>query len=43
MSADAARFLNGFAQAISTMGLYADGHPARERVIDTSYGLLRRL
>ena len=43
MSADAARFLNGFAQAISTMGLYAEGHPARERVIDTSFGLLRRL
>lgn len=43
MSADAAKFLNGFAQAISTMGLYADGHPARERVIDSSYGLLRKL
>ena len=43
MSADAAKFLNGFAQAISTMGLYAEGHPARERVIDASYGLLRRL
>ena len=43
MSADAARFLNGFAQAISTMGLYAEGHPARERVIDTSFGLLQRL
>ena len=43
MSADAAKFLNGFVQAISTMGLYAEGHPARERVIDASYGLLRRL
>jgi putative nucleotidyltransferase with HDIG domain len=43
MSADAAKFLNGFAQAISTMGLYAEGHPARERVIDASYAQLRRL
>ena len=43
MSADAAKFLNGFAQAISTMGLYAEGHPARDRVIDASYSLLRRL
>jgi hypothetical protein len=25
------------------MGLYAEGHPARERVIDTSFGLLQRL
>ncbi|HEX7977650.1 MAG TPA: HD domain-containing phosphohydrolase, partial [Gemmatimonadaceae bacterium] len=29
--------------AISTMGLYAEGHPARERVIDAPYALLRRL
>jgi putative nucleotidyltransferase with HDIG domain len=43
VSADAAKFLNGFAQALSTMALYAEGHPARERVIDASYGLLRRL
>ncbi len=43
MSTDAAKFLNGFAQAISTMGLYAEGHPARARVIDASYSQLRRL
>ena len=43
MSADAARFLNSFAQALATMALYADGHPARERVIDTSFDQLRQL
>ncbi|HLA91115.1 MAG TPA: HD domain-containing phosphohydrolase [Gemmatimonadaceae bacterium] len=43
MSAEAARFLNSFAQALSTMALYADGHPARVRVIDTSYERLRQL
>ncbi len=43
MSAEAAKFLNSFAQALSTMGLYADGHPARVRVIDSSYQQLLRL
>ena len=43
MSADAAKFLNSFAQALSTMALYADGHPARVRVIDSSYNQLLRL
>ena len=43
MSAEAAKFLNSFAQALSTMALYADGHPARTRVIDTAYGHLVRL
>ncbi|HVZ34035.1 MAG TPA: HD domain-containing phosphohydrolase, partial [Polyangiaceae bacterium] len=38
-----ARFLTSFAQALSTMALYADGHPARERAIDRSYTLLREL
>ena len=33
MSAEAAKFLNSFAQAISTMGLYAEGHPARETIL----------
>lgn len=43
MSADAARFLNAFAQALATMGLYTDGHPARERVVDHSFEQLKRL
>ncbi|HET7630883.1 MAG TPA: HD domain-containing phosphohydrolase [Gemmatimonadaceae bacterium] len=37
------RFLTSFAQALSTMALYADGHPARERAVDRSYELLRKL
>ncbi|HEX6694318.1 MAG TPA: HD domain-containing phosphohydrolase [Longimicrobiales bacterium] len=37
-----AGFLTAFAQAISTMALYREGHPARERVIDAAWeGLLR--
>lgn len=40
---DPIKFLNSFAQALSTMALYADGHPARERVIDRSYETLREL
>lgn len=43
MSADAARFLNAFAQALATMALYTDGHPARDRVIDNSFEQLKRL
>ena len=43
MSAEAAKFLNSFAQALSTMALYAPGHPARERVIDSSLEYLKRL
>ncbi|MEO6066798.1 MAG: HD domain-containing phosphohydrolase [Gemmatimonadota bacterium] len=43
MSADAVRFLHSMAQAISTMALYRDGHPARERTIDGSFDLLQRL
>jgi putative nucleotidyltransferase with HDIG domain len=30
-----ARFLHALAQALSTMGLYKDGHPARERAAET--------
>jgi putative nucleotidyltransferase with HDIG domain len=30
-------FLTAFAQAISTMTLYKDGHPARERAVDQVY------
>jgi putative nucleotidyltransferase with HDIG domain len=38
-----ARFLTSLAQALSTMTLYADGHPARERAIDQSFEQLRAL
>ncbi len=34
---EAVRFLNTFAQALSTMSLYREGHPARERAVDLSY------
>lgn len=34
---DPARFLNAFAQALSAMALYRDGHPARERAVDVAY------
>lgn len=37
------RFLTGLAQALATMSLYADGHPARERAIDGAFEGLRRL
>jgi putative nucleotidyltransferase with HDIG domain len=40
---DPIKFLTSFAQALSTMALYADGHPARERVVDRSYEALREL
>jgi putative nucleotidyltransferase with HDIG domain len=40
---DAALFLTGLAQALATMTLYSDGHPARERVIDASYHALMDL
>ena len=43
MSAEAVRFLHSMAQAISTMALYKDGHPARERTVDHSFDLLQRL
>lgn len=33
-------FLTSLAQAVSTMNLYKDGHPARERAIDRAYGKL---
>ncbi len=38
-----ARFLTTLAQALSTMALYADGHPARERAIDLSFERLQAL
>ena len=37
------RFLTSFAQALSTMSLYAPGHPARERAVDASYERLGQL
>jgi putative nucleotidyltransferase with HDIG domain len=40
---EAVHFLTAFAQAVSTMTLYAEGHPARERGIDTAYQALRDL
>jgi putative nucleotidyltransferase with HDIG domain len=40
---DAVRFLTGFAQAIATMSLYGEGHPARERAVDTAYSALADL
>jgi putative nucleotidyltransferase with HDIG domain len=38
-----AEFLGAFAQALAGMSLYRDGHPARERAIDTAYQELRDL
>ena len=38
-----ARFLNALAQALSTMGLYKEGHPARERAVDQVYERLLEL
>lgn len=40
---DPVRFLVSFGQAVSTMALYRDGHPARERAVDRSYRCLRDL
>lgn len=40
---DPIRFLVSFGQAVSTMALYNDGHPARERAVDRSYRLLQDL
>jgi putative nucleotidyltransferase with HDIG domain len=40
---DALRFLVSFGKAVSTMALYHDGHPSRERAVDRSYQCLRDL
>jgi len=40
---DAARFLTSMAQALSTMSLYPEGHPAREGVVDTAFANLQTL
>jgi putative nucleotidyltransferase with HDIG domain len=37
---EAALFLTSFAQALATMNLYTERHPARERVIDSAYQAL---
>lgn len=34
---DPATFLHAFAQALSVMALYPEGHPSRERTIDAAY------
>jgi putative nucleotidyltransferase with HDIG domain len=43
VSGSAVRFLHAFAQTVGTMALYREGHPARERAIDTTDEALRRL
>jgi putative nucleotidyltransferase with HDIG domain len=40
---DPARFLTAFAQAVATMTLYAEGHPARDRAIEAAFRELRDL
>ena len=40
---DPVRFLVSFGQAVSTMALYNDAHPARQRAVDRSYQCLRDL
>jgi putative nucleotidyltransferase with HDIG domain len=37
------KFLHSLAQALSTMNLYKQGHPARERVIDRSFALIQEM
>jgi putative nucleotidyltransferase with HDIG domain len=37
------RFLASFAQALSTMALYRDGHPAREKAVDNAFEQLTAL
>ena len=39
----ASGFLTALAQALSTMTLYKDGHPARERAVDLTFERLKRL
>jgi putative nucleotidyltransferase with HDIG domain len=43
MTAEATRFLSSFAQALSTMALYSEGHPAREGVVETAFSNLQAL
>jgi putative nucleotidyltransferase with HDIG domain len=43
MSEPVTGFLTGLAQAVSTMSLYKEGHPARERAIDLAHEKMVRL
>jgi putative nucleotidyltransferase with HDIG domain len=40
---DPIRFLTSFVQSLSTMALYGQKHPARERAVDRSFDALREL
>jgi putative nucleotidyltransferase with HDIG domain len=40
---EAVKFLTSFAQALATMSLYAEGHPARARGVDQAYERLQLL
>ena len=40
---DPVRFLTSLVQSLSTMALYAEKHPARERAVDRSFDVLRDL
>ena len=39
----AIKFLTSMAQALATMSLYAEGHPARARAAVQSFDILREL
>ena len=41
--ADPFKFLTSFAQALSTMALYNDKHPARQRAVDRSFSALKEM
>lgn len=43
MTESASRFLHALAQTFSSLGLYVDGHPARERAVDKAHERLREL
>jgi len=40
---DPSTFLHSFAQALSVLSLYPEGHPSRERAIDAAHGALHEL
>ena len=40
---DPTAFLHAFAQALSVLSLYPEGHPSRERAIDSAYQSLDAL
>ncbi len=43
MMEDVAKFLTALAQALSALTLYKEGHPARERALDTALDQLSEL